>query len=151
MYIRDKSPESITHSINKIHPTKLIHVQKITRPKYYNNESIESWKFGAKVFIGARILHEIVKTMYSNKSQIFQYFGKMKQFFFRIFLSLFARSFDHCTLYLPEVHVPLLSTLYLSYIATRRLLACMLAAYLLRNGWTDLAILFFVSSVLVTR
>ena len=28
---------------------------------------------------------------------------------------------------------------------------CMLVAYLLRNGWTDLAKLFFVSSVLVTR
>ena len=29
--------------------------------------------------------------------------------------------------------------------------ACMLAAYLLQNGWTDLAKLFFVSSVLVAR
>ena len=30
------------------------------------------------------------------------------------------------------------------------LLACLLVAYLLRNGWTDLAKLFFVSFVLVT-
>ena len=36
---------------------------------------------------------------------------------------------------------------YLSYIATR----CLFVLYLLRNGWTDLAKLFFVSSVLVTR
>ena len=46
-------------------------------------------------------------------------------------------------------HVTLSQT-YLSYIATRCLRVCLLAAYLLRNGWTDLAKLFFVSSVLVT-
>ena len=40
--------------------------------------------------------------------------------------------------------------IYLYYIATRCLCVCVFAAYLLRNGWTDLAKLFFVSSVLVT-
>ena len=38
----------------------------------------------------------------------------------------------------------------ISYIATRCSRACVLVTYLLRNGWTDLAKLFFVSSVLVT-
>ena len=55
------------------------------------------------------------------------------------------KQFENCKLF------ALMMKTWQSLLYSNTMFVCMLAAYLLQNGWTDLAKLFFVSSVLVTR